>query len=87
MIPDTAVGTSQRNHCPHCLWSLHVDIKPGDRRSLCSALMEPIAIWVLDDGEWRLIHRCTTCGALKANRIAGDDSDAAIGDLARRLVQ
>jgi len=84
-IPDMAFGTSQRNHCPACLWSRHVDVKPGDRRSLCRSAMEPIAIWVLDDGEWRLVHRCTECGALKTNRIAGDDSVEAVQALADRL--
>ena len=24
-----------RNHCPYCLWSLHVDDLPGDRASSC----------------------------------------------------
>jgi hypothetical protein len=36
--------------------------------------MEPIAIAVRGDGEWILIHRCTGCGALHANRTAGDDN-------------
>ena len=84
-VPEPAFGTGQRNHCPHCLWSLHVDIKPGDRRSLCTAAMEPIAIWVAQSDEWRLIHRCSGCGVLKPNRIAGDDSEGAIGALADRL--
>lgn len=84
MIPDVALGTSQRNHCPHCLWSLHVDIKPGDRRSFCRGPMEPVALWVLEDGEWRLIHRCTSCGVLKANRIAGDDSNPEVATIAAR---
>ena len=26
------LGYSSRNHCPFCLWSLHVDINPGDLR-------------------------------------------------------
>lgn len=84
-VPEMALGTGQRNHCPHCLWSVHVDIKPGDRRSLCASEMEPVAIWVVDSGEWRLIHRCTGCGVLKPNRTAGDDSDSAIDALIRRL--
>ena len=28
-----------RNHCPYCLWSLHVDDLPGDRASECRAPM------------------------------------------------
>lgn len=77
-------GTRQRNHCPHCLWSLHVDESPGDRRSGCQAPMEPIGVWVKRDGEWALIHRCTACGALRTNRTAGDDSPWAMMSLAAR---
>ncbi len=80
-----AAGTRQRNHCPSCLHSLHVDITVGDRRSLCRGLMEPIALWVRDDGEMSLLHRCSRCGVIKANRVAGDDDEAAIGALARRV--
>lgn len=73
-IPEQAPGTGQRNHCPNCLWSIHADIKPGDRSSLCRAPMEPIALWVAERGEIRIIHRCSGCGVLKPNRIAGDDN-------------
>ena len=31
-VPGDAPGTSQRNHCPHCLRSRHVDVTVGDRR-------------------------------------------------------
>ena len=86
-VPEAAFGTGQRNHCPHCLWSLHVDIKPGDRRSLCASQMEPVAVWVADAGEWRLIHRCAGCGVLKPNRIAGDDSDDAIDAIVAKLAR
>ena len=30
-VPEDAPGTRNRNHCPFCLWSRHVDIEPGDR--------------------------------------------------------
>ena len=34
---------SARNHCPYCLYSLHVDTEsPGDRASDCHGLMDPI---------------------------------------------
>jgi hypothetical protein len=70
-----APGTAHRNHCPSCLTSRHVDDRrPGDRASDCHARMEPIAITVRGDGEWVLIHRCTGCDELSANRIAGDDN-------------
>lgn len=80
---DSPYGTRHRNHCPRCLWSKHVDSKPGDRRSDCGGRMEPIAIWVRDD-EWVLIHRCHACGKLQPNRSAGDDSVAALLALAAK---
>ena len=83
-VAATAPGTAHRNHCPACLWSLHVDLRPGDRRSGCRAMMEPIAVWVRSDGEWALMHRCTRCGSLRFNRIAGDDSELALMSLAVR---
>jgi hypothetical protein len=46
--------------------------------------MEPIALWVRDDGEMSLLHRCSRCGVIKANRLAGDDDEDAIGRLAHR---
>ena len=73
-IADSAPGTAYRNHCPNCLWSRHVDDRPGDRAAECGSSMEPIAISVRGDGEWVLIHRCTGCDALHANRSAGDDN-------------
>ena len=83
VVPGTAPGTEHRNHCPLCLWSLHVDIRPGDRRSGCRGLMEPIALWVRGE-EWVLIHRCRDCGILKSNRTAGDDSPVGLLSLAVR---
>ena len=38
------LGYTSRNHCPFCLWSLHVDILPGDRANTCRAPMEPIRV-------------------------------------------
>jgi hypothetical protein len=46
--------------------------------------MEPIAVWVKDNGEWALVHRCRKCGKTNTNRIAGDDDEAALEALARR---
>jgi hypothetical protein len=36
--------------------------------------MEPIAVTVRGEGRWVLIHRCTDCGRLRLNRVAGDDN-------------
>lgn len=79
-------GTRHRNHCPHCLWSRHVDGQPGDRTATCGGLMEPIAVWAKRNGEWALFHRCDQCGWLRANRIAGDDNQVALLSLAMRPI-
>ena len=83
-VPATAAGTAHRNHCPRCLWSLHVDLAPGDRGCGCKGPMEPIAVWVRRDGEWAIVHRCQRCGAIRTNRIAGDDNELALMSLAVR---
>jgi hypothetical protein len=83
-VPTDALGTRHRNHCPNCLWSRHVDQVPGDRAASCGAVMEPLAIAVRGDGEWVLIHRCSGCGALHGNRIAGDDNPLLLVRLAVR---
>lgn len=85
-VAPQAYGSQHRNHCPHCLWSLHVDESVGDRRSACGGKMEPIAAWVRSDGEWALIHRCSTCGLLRSNRIAADDNPWAMMSVAARAL-
>lgn len=84
VVPAGASGTAHRDHCPRCLWSLHVDLHTGDRQSTCRGLMEPIAVSVRRGGEWVIIHRCRECGGLRANRIAGDDNELALLSLAVR---
>jgi len=84
VVPGEAPGTEHRNHCPHCLWSLHVDMRPGDRRSGCRSPMEPIALWVRHGDEWAIIHRCAECGVLRSNRIAGDDNGLLLMSMAVR---
>ena len=64
-----------------------MDILPGDRRSPCRGSMQAIAVWVKDDGEWCLIHRCRTCGCVRINRIAADDSEGALLRLALQPVK
>jgi len=44
--------------------------------------MEPISVWVKANGEWALVHRCRECGALRANRISGDDNEVILLSLA-----
>lgn len=73
-VPLEGGGTENRNHCPKCLCSVHLDNVPGDRAADCGAVMDAVAVWVRKNGEWAIIHRCRRCGALSSNRIAADDS-------------
>ncbi len=79
-----SVGTKNRNHCPFCLWSKHVDLEEsGDRNSNCEGMMEPIGLVFKNEGfdkfgnkkigELMLVHECQKCGRVSINRIAGDD--------------
>jgi predicted RNA-binding Zn-ribbon protein involved in translation (DUF1610 family) len=63
---------SSRNHCPRCLYSLHVDNKPGDRLNECGGLMEPIKVETDPKKGYVIIHRCTRCGEIKRNRAANE---------------
>ncbi|HSL28651.1 MAG TPA: RNHCP domain-containing protein [Anaerolineales bacterium] len=76
-------GVNNRNHCPYCLWSFHLDLfAAGDRLSACKAAMKPIGLTMKRGrnkyqpdprGELMLVHQCTDCGTLSINRIAADD--------------
>jgi hypothetical protein len=48
--------------------------------------MEPIAIEVRRNGEWALVHRCERCGELGNNRIASDDNEFVLMQLAVRPI-
>lgn len=65
-----------------CLTSLHVDNEPGDRQSECGGIMDAIALWVRNNGECAVIHRCRRCGALSSNRTAADDNPMKIMSIA-----
>ena len=82
MVAPEGAGSDHRNHCPHCLCSLHVDDLPGDRAATCGGIMEPIGVWVRKNGEWAIIHRCTRCGHLSSNRIAADDNPVKLMSIA-----
>ena len=80
-------GVQNRNHCPYCLWSRHLDLYgAGDRLSACKAAMEPIGLTIKitrnkygpGRGELMLVHACKACGAFSINRIAADDDPRTI---------
>ena len=84
ILPTDGIGTVHRNHCPFCLWSLHVDTKPGNRASTCHGRMEPVGLTFKHNGfdkygrprtgDVMIVHCCRSCLAININRIAGDDS-------------
>jgi hypothetical protein len=81
-------GVNNRNHCPYCLWSCHLDLYvAGDRLSACKAPMKPSGLTVKKGrnkyqretrGELMLIHQCVECKTLSINRIAADDDSETI---------
>jgi DNA-directed RNA polymerase subunit RPC12/RpoP len=81
-----APGTRNRNHCPYCLYSRHVDVSRGDRRSKCGGMMKPVGIVSRPDGEKLIVHQCQGCGFISKNRVAGDDNEEIIEDLLKRGV-
>lgn len=91
-ISEKAAGTANRNHCPYCLYSKHVDFcTPGDRKATCLEKMKPIGLTFKNEGkdkygndkygEIMLIHQCMGCNKISINRIAGDDDPQAILDV------
>jgi len=76
-------GVNNRNHCPYCLWSKHLDLyQAGDRLAACKSLMRPVGLALKHTrkkygmqaaGELMLVHLCIECGRMSLNRIAADD--------------
>ncbi len=64
------LGYSSRNHCPFCLWSLHLDINPGDRASECGGKMMPLRVETDARRGFVIVHKCTKCGEIRRNRAA-----------------
>ncbi len=79
---------SYRNHCPACLHSVHLDVRPGDRSADCGGVMEPLALH-RRGGRWQIEHRCERCGARRRNRVAEQtlqpDDVGELVELARRV--
>jgi len=84
-------GVKNRNHCPYCLWSRHLDLyQAGDRLAACKARMKPVGLTLKrtrkkygleSHGELMLIHLCNDCGKVSINRIAADDVPGTVFDI------
>ena len=67
------LGYTSRNHCPHCLASLHLDINPGDRAADCGGIMDPVTAAPDPKKGFIITHKCRKCGAVRRNKAAADD--------------
>ncbi len=83
---DVPPGISRvRDHCPHCLRSLHVDVVPGDRAAGCGGLMDPVGVDLGGRAEVVIRYRCRRCGHEQRNRAAIDVEPPDDPALLRRL--
>lgn len=75
------VGNGFTNHCPKCLYSLHVDSNPGDRAMLekCGSLMEPVDI-APKGKRYSITHRCLKCNHKQDSRTSDNDNVEALID-------
>lgn len=77
-----SLGYTSRDHCPYCLYSLHVDINPGDRKNTCLGLLEPIGIEKYK-GTYKIVYRCSKCHKTHKNIMARDDDMNKIIEISR----
>lgn len=90
-------GVNNRNHCPYCLWSCHLDLyAAGDRLSACKGPMKPVGLTLKKGrnkyrlgagGELMLVHQCTGCGSLSINRVAADDDPSTIMEVFQESIR
>ena len=69
---------TSRDHCNNCLYSLHVDITPGDRLNVCKGLLKPVNVLGTGKKRMQIEYMCLTCGARVRNVIADDDNQEEI---------
>lgn len=79
------LGYTSRNHCPFCLWSLHVDVLPGDRANPCGGLLRPIKTEPDPKKGFVIVHRCERCGATVRCKAAMRGNTPDDGELLIRL--
>ena len=69
------LGYTSRNHCPFCLFSLHLDINPGDRASDCGGLLEPVRVDIDPKKGYIIVSKCRKCGEIRRNKAANEAPD------------
>lgn len=67
------LGYTSRDHCPHCLYSKHVDVLPGDRANDCRGKLRPVQSLPHKKEGFVILYRCERCGKEHRNVSARDD--------------
>ena len=70
MVVVALTNGSYRNHCPYCLFSLHIDDSVGDRQNCCFGQMQPLEIIYNSKKGYQIVHVCQRCKVKRVNRIA-----------------
>lgn len=73
--------SSSRDHCTNCLYSVHVDLSPGDRENPCRGILEPTGLEI-KKGKKRILYKCASCRAGVVNSAALDDNPEKLVGLA-----
>ena len=73
---------TSRDHCPYCLYSIHVDINPGDRLNECKGILKPIGIEKYKD-TYKILYTCEKCKEKHKNIMAKDDDMDKIIELSK----
>jgi len=79
-------GNGFTNHCPKCIWGKHVDINPGDRKSECGGMMEPIRV-EKKGPKFHVVHKCIKCGLLKQNVVSPEDDFDVLVTIAKKSAE
>ena len=69
---------TSRDHCNNCLYSIHVDVVPGDRSNTCKGMLVPVNILQTSKKGKVIIYRCSKCGKEVRNIVANDDNNDTI---------
>ncbi len=78
---------TSRDHCNYCLYSVHVDITPGDRKNDCRGMLVPINIELNSKKGEVIIYKCNKCGSIVKNIVANDDNRDAIYEIIKNYAK
>lgn len=65
---------TSRDHCNYCLYSIHVDVFPGDRSNECKGILKPINVEIGSKKGKQIVYKCLKCRQIVRNIVAEDDN-------------